>query len=162
MKKTDLRNPALAHSGGERVLQGKILPFCNSPVKAVVKHKGDVRVVVFENGMSKQLTKAQLKGFIHGAIASHQRSEMRKTIQPTGKKEKVTMKIGGLIKGIERTFESRERAVKMLEEIYGPNQVRGTRFSKISRFGQSREAVRSALKAQQLAQNEQRPVVIEK
>jgi hypothetical protein len=150
MKKNDLQNREINHSSGERLLQGKKLPFSNSPVRSVIRHKGDIRVIVFENGQRKQMTKRQLKGFIHGAIAAKMHKESIQSMRPTPKgKMKVKLK-GSFIAAAERTMKSRQHTIEMLEEVYGKGQVRGTRFSKASRFGQAREALRSHVRAMKL------------
>lgn len=143
-----LRIPQINHSAGERILQGKFLPFSTSPVKEILKKKGDIRVVVFDNGQKKTLTKQELKGLVVGAIAQEQLQKAKNSLRPTppGSQFKLT----GFIKGVRRAFRSREHAVELMEEAYGVGQVRGTRFSKASKFGTAREAVRSMLKARQM------------
>lgn len=125
------------------MLRGKVLPFSHSPVRDVLKKKGDTRVIVFENGARKQVTKGQLKGLVAGAIANLQRGKALRSIRPVT--NGVKFKLKNFSKSVERAARSREHAVKMIEKIYGKGETRGTRFSKVSKFGQMREAARAAI-----------------
>lgn len=135
----------LHSSSSERVLLGKSVKLSNSPIVSIKKH-GNHRILVFDNGQKKMISKAELRKMVNDEIAVTQASAMALTMRPTGKGKKVKMRIGGFVKGVERTFSSRERAQQVLKERYGLEGDRGTRFSKASRFGKGLEAVRAHLR----------------
>lgn len=105
------------HSGTERFLTGKRVPFLKGKVKHILKSNGN-RVVVDEFGNRKTVTKKTLLQAFNSVLSKKQGAAMAKTIR-VSKDNTATMKLGGLKKGKTKTYVSGEAARLALKRRYG-------------------------------------------
>lgn len=149
------KKPEYSPSHTESFLKGKSVPFSKSPIREVIKTGPKTRRIIFKDGTTRNLSKKELFSVFSASLSAAQAADAWAT-RTQHRNGKITMKIGGLLKGIEKSYANAEGAARALKRRYGVDPMAGqiTRHPTASRLGRY-QAQTDSLRGRSLA--EQKP-----
>jgi len=104
-------------SGTVKLLQGKLYPGHNSPIKDITA-KGNTRIVHLKDGSMVETTKRQVAKAFESALTAegYKRARQSARTLPDGK---VEVTIGGRYHGHRKAYSTKGRALSALKRRYG-------------------------------------------